>query len=285
MSKPRWTARLPAAALLLLVALALLAPLLPLPDPSEVRLDHQLQPPAWVRDPVLGTDLKGRDLLARSLFGARVSLLTGLVGTAIALAVGVPYGAIAGTAGGRVDRLMMRAADVLESLPLTVLVLFVLSIVQEYREELSSLGLTRLHLFFAAVGLLFWIPAARLTRAEALRLRRAPFVEAARSQGAGFGRIVRCHVLPHLWPSVLVLLTLTVPRVILMEAFLSFLGLGVEPPAVSWGLLAADGLAALNPLVSCWWILAVPSCALVLTLLCLNALGEGLQTRLGAPRS
>lgn len=264
-------------------ALALLAPLLPLPDPAEVRFGRSLEPPAWLSDPVLGTDLKGRDLLARTLSGARVSLLAGLIGTALALALGLPYGAVAGLRGGRTDRVMMRAADFLESLPLVVVTLFLLSVAAAWRVPLEAAGITRIDLFFAAVGLLFWLPTARVARAETLRMSRAPFVQAARVQGAGTGWILRRHVLPNLWPTVLVMLTLTVPRVILMEAFLSFLGLGVEPPAVSWGSLASEGLAALNPLVSCWWLLAVPSAALALTLLALQLVGEGLQRR--APSS
>ncbi|TAH35002.1 MAG: ABC transporter permease [Planctomycetota bacterium] len=270
-------ARFGLAVLALLAAAALLAPLLPLPDPTEVRFERSLEPPSWVHDPVLGTDLKGRDILSRTLHGARVSLLAGLLGTAIALAVGIPYGALAGLRGGRLDRVMMRTADFFESLPLVVMVLFLLSVAQAYRDELAAAGLSRTHLFFTAVGLLFWLPTARVTRAETLRLRQAPFVQAARAQGAGTPWILRRHVLPHLWPSVLALLTLTVPRVILMEAFLSFLGLGVEPPAVSWGLLASEGIAALNPLVACWWLIAAPSFALALTLLALQLVGEGLR--------
>lgn len=282
-ARPRLRAggRLGLAVLALLAGAALLAPLLPLPDPAEVRLERRLEPPAWSADPVLGTDLKGRDLLARTLWGARASLLCGLLGAGIALAVGVPYGALAGLRGGRLERVMMRAADLLESLPLVVVVLFLLAIAGEYRERLAAAGIARIHLFFAAVGLLFWLPTARVARAETLRMRRLAFVEAAAASGAGWLWQLRRHLLPHLAPQVLVLLTLTVPRVVLMEAFLSFLGLGVEPPAVSWGLLAAEGLAALNPLLPCWWLLAAPSTALVLTLLALSAAGDALAERLG----
>jgi len=270
------------AFLVLLGLAALLAPRLGLADPAGVHLDRALQPPAWTEAPVLGTDRLGRDLLARTLFGARISLLVGLAGTFLALLVGIPYGAVAGFFGGRTDRLMMRVADFLNGLPLVVVVLFLLSVLLEYRAELAAVGIGRLEVFFFAVGLLFWIPTARVARAEALRLRKTGYLEAARALGAGPARLLSRHVLPNMLPTVLVMLTLTIPRVVLMEAFLSFLGLGVEPPAVSWGLLAADGLAALNPLVGSWWLLLFPSLALTGTLLALNLVGDGLRDRLPA---
>ncbi|MFQ5748947.1 MAG: ABC transporter permease [Planctomycetota bacterium] len=268
------------AFLVLLGLAALLAPRLGLADPAAVHLDRALLAPAWTEAPVLGTDRLGRDLLARTLFGARISLLVGLAGTFLALLVGIPYGAVAGFFGGRLDRLMMRVADFLNGLPLVVVVLFLLSVLLEYRAELAAVGIGRLEVFFFVVGLLFWIPTARVARAEALRLRKTAYLEAARSLGAGPARLLARHVLPNMLPTVLVMLTLTIPRVVLMEAFLSFLGLGVEPPAVSWGLLAADGLAALNPLVGSWWLLLFPSLALTGTLLALNLVGDGLRTRL-----
>lgn len=267
--------RLALAWLILLAALAAAAPWLPLPDPEIMNADARLAAPAWSQTPVLGTDPLGRDLLARVLAGARISLFVGLLGTAVALLVGVPYGALAGLLGGRADRLLMRAADALESVPMVVIMLFLLALLQEYRAELAGIGLGRLQLFLAAVGLLFWLPAARVARAETLRLRGQAFILAAQAGGARRPRLLARHVLPNLAPSIGTLLMLTLPRVVLMEAFLSFLGLGVEPPAVSWGLLAADGMAALNPLVDCWWLIAVPSLFLVLTLWALDALARG----------
>ena len=275
--------RVALAFLLLIVAAAAWAPLLATTEPSAVDLSRRLAPPAWTAAPVLGTDIQGRDLLARILSGARVSLLVGLLGSAIALLVGVPYGAIAGLAGGRWDRWMMRIADFLESMPLVVVVLFLLSVLTEYRSELAELGIGRLQVFYGVVGLLFWLPTARVARAETLRLRSSTFVAAARASGATRLRIFRRHVVPNLVPAVLVMLGLTVPRVVLMEAFLSFLGLGVEPPAVSWGLLAADGLAALNPLVNCWWLLVFPAGALSGTLLALQVVSDGLRDRWPGP--
>lgn len=262
--------------ILVLAALAAIAPWLPLPDPEFMDAGARLSAPAWSGAPLLGTDPLGRDLLARVLAGARISLFVGLLGTGVALLVGVPYGALAGLLGGRADRFMMRAADALESVPMVVIMLFLLALLQEYRAELATLGLGRLQLFLAAVGLLFWLPAARVARAETLRLRGQAFILAAQAGGASRPRVLAQHVLPNLAPSIGTLLMLTLPRVVLMEAFLSFLGLGVEPPAVSWGLLAADGMAALNPLVDCWWLIAVPSVFLVLTLWALDALARGL---------
>ncbi|MBL7009306.1 MAG: ABC transporter permease [Planctomycetes bacterium] len=279
MSRPGF--RLGLALVVFFALLALLAPWLPLDDPAAVDLGDRLEAPRWTSAPVLGTDAKGRDLLSRLAHGARVSLAVGLFGSLIALAVGLPFGAVAGLLGGRADRWMMRAADAMESLPMVVVVLFLLSLLGEYRAELAMLGVGRLHVFFLAVGLLFWLPTARVARAEALRLRSTGFVEAATASGAGRRRILVRHLLPNMAPALLVMLGVTVPRVVLMEAFLSFLGLGVEPPAVSWGLLASDGLAALNPLVGCWWLLAFPAAALSLSLLGLNLVADGLRDRLG----
>lgn len=274
--RPRRATRLLALIwLLALAAAAWAAPWLPLPDPAAMDAGARLAPPSWTGAPLLGTDPLGRDLLARTLAGARVSLLVGLLGAAVALAVGVPYGALAGLLGGRAERWMMRAADALESVPMVVFLLFLLALLQEYRAEMSALGIGRLQVFLLAIGLLFWLPAARVARAETLRLRGQAFVLAAQAGGARRGRVLVRHLLPNLAPATGSLLMLTLPRVVLMEAFLSFLGLGVEPPAVSWGILAADGLAALNPLVDCWWILAVPGAALVLTLWALDALARG----------
>lgn len=261
--------------LLLLSLTAVLAPWLPLADFRAMDPDARLTPPQWLSAPVLGTDAQGRDLFARILWGARISLTVGLFGTLVAMLIGIPYGACAGFLGGRWDRLLMRLADALESIPMVVFVLFLLSILQEYRVEMAAIGFGRLQLFLVAIGFLFWLPTARVARAEALRLRAMPFVLAAEAGGMGRAMILWRHILPNMVPALRVMLLLTVPRVILMEAFLSFLGLGVEPPAVSWGGLASDGLAAMNPLVDSVWLMLVPSCALGLTLLALQHVGRG----------
>lgn len=256
--------------LITLAVAALLAPWLPLADFRAMNPDARLIPPQWTSAPFLGTDAQGRDLLSRVLWGARISLTVGFFGTLVAMLIGIPYGAIAGFCGGRVDRAQMRFADALESIPMVVFVLFLLSILQEYRADLAVFGFGRLQLFFVAVGVLFWLPTARVARAEALRLRKQPFVQAAMAGGMQRRMILWRHILPNMLPALRVMLLLTVPRVILMEAFLSFLGLGVEPPAVSWGGLASDGLAAMNPLVDSIWLMLVPSVALALTLLALQ---------------
>jgi oligopeptide transport system permease protein len=284
---PRWawlpqrlSLRLALVLLLLLGLAALAAPWLPIADPAAVHLEQRMQAPAWFEAPILGTDSKGRDLLARTLWGARISLMIGFLGSLVALAIGLPYGAIAGMVGGRTDRFLMRLADFLEGIPMAVVILFLLSVLQEYRVEFAAMGLGRMHLFMLAVGCLFWLPTARIARAEALRLRKTSFVEAAQLTGASARWILWRHFLPNLMPSALVMMGITLPRVILMEAFLSFLGLGVEAPDVSWGILASEGLATLNPLIEGAWLLAVPASALCLTLLCMNLLADAWADRL-----
>ena len=260
--------------------LAFFAPFLPLEDAAAFHPERSLQSPAWTASPILGTDAYGRDLLSRTIFGARVSLLVGFLGTLVALLIGLPFGAIAGFLGGRADRFMMRIADTMESVPMVAFVLFLLSILQEYRFEMAALGIGRLHLLFLSVGLLFWLPTARVARSEALRLRNAAFTQAAEATGATRFRTLTKHILPHLMAPVLVILGLTLPRVILMEAFLPFLGLGVEAPNVSWGSLASEGLAAMNPLIGGNWLFLVPASALAITLLALHHLGDKLRDRL-----
>ena len=250
--------------------LALAAPWLPLADYRAMDPDAALLPPQWTTAPYLGTDALGRDLLARCLWGARISLLVGLLGSLVAMLIGIPYGTLAGLLGGRWDRTMMRFADALESVPMVVFVLFLMSVLQEYRAELGALGFGRLQLFMVAIGMLFWLPTARVARAEALRIRRLPFVLAARASGMREGALIWRHLLPNMLPALRVMMMLTLPRVILMEAFLGFLGLGVEAPAVSWGSLASDGIGAMNPVVGSPWLLVVPSVLLGLTLLSLT---------------
>jgi oligopeptide transport system permease protein len=188
--------------------------------------------------------------------------------------IGIPFGALAGLGSNRRDNIMMRLADSLESIPMVVFILFMLSILQEYRLEFAAIGIGRLHLFFVAIGLLFWLPTARVVRAECKRINKLAFVDAARSQGMPSLLVFKRHILPQLWPAIGSMLIITLPRVILMEAFLSFLGLGVEAPAVSWGRLASDGMATLNPLVDAGWILYLPSAALILCLLLFQALAR-----------
>lgn len=222
----------------------------------------------------LGTDMLGRDLLSRSLVAGRVSLLIGLVATGVALLIGVTYGAVAGYAGGRVDAVMMRFVDVLYALPF---VFFVIMLLVFFR---AGLGL-----ILIAIGAVEWLDMARITRAQTLALRHRDFVRAAEALGLSAAAILRRHIVPNTLGPVTVAATLLVPRVILLESFLSFLGLGVQEPATSWGALIAEGARAIE---SAPWMLAAPAGFLVATLVALNVLGyglaEALDPRLSADR-
>lgn len=230
--------------------------------------------------PWFGTDAKGRDVLARCVFGSRMSLLVALAGALVSVVVGVGYGMLAGYFGGRVDERMMRLVDVLYSIPFLFVVILVITVLNEYRAELARLGLGRMTAFFVVLGLATWLTMARVVRGQVLALRHQAFVQAARVAGASHLRVLRVHVLPHLSGIVAVYLTLTLPAVMLYESFLSFLGLGVEAPQVSWGLLAADALEAINPLATAWWLVLGPTLFMGATLLALNVLGDGLRDAL-----
>ena len=246
-------------------ALAVAAPWIPgLADPTLQDLKLAATPPSaahW-----LGTDELGRDMLARVIHGGRISLLVGIVGTLVSLVIGVTYGAISGYAGGRTDELMMRCVDILYSLPYIFLVILLLVLFSK-----------TLLMLFVALGLVQWLTMARIVRGQVLSLKQQTFVEAARALGAGDGSIIFRHIVPNTLGPVIVYTTLTVPAVILQEAFLSFLGLGVQPPAASWGTLVSNGsqVIALFP-----WLVIFPGIALSLTLLCFNFLGDGLRDAL-----
>jgi oligopeptide transport system permease protein len=255
-----------AGAFLVVIALACFgAPWLPgLPDPAAQDLALGAAPPSAAH--ALGTDELGRDLLARLLHGGRISLLVGLVGTLVSLLVGVTWGAVAGYAGGRTDEVMMRFVDVLYALPTIFLVILLLVFFSR-----------SLLMIFVALGLVQWLTMARIVRGQVLSLKQQTYVEAARALGAGGARVVFRHIVPNTLGPVIVYATLTVPAVILQEAFLSFLGLGVQPPAASWGTLISDGarVMALFP-----WLVVFPGLALSLTLLAFNFLGDGLRDAL-----
>ncbi|CAA2107091.1 Oligopeptide transport system permease protein OppC [Methylobacterium bullatum] len=211
---------------------------------------------------LMGTDMLGRDVLTRSLVAGRVSLLIGAVATAVALLVGIAYGALAGYLGGAVDAVMMRVVDMLYALPF---VFFVIMLLVFFR---SGLGL-----ILVAIGAVEWLDMARLVRAQTLSLRHRDFVRAAEALGLSTAAILRRHIVPNTLGPVTVAATLLVPKVILLESFLSFLGLGVQEPATSWGALIAEGARALE---SAPWMLAGPAAFLVSTLVALNVLGDGL---------
>ena len=253
------------AFLLAMCVLAALAPWLQLVrDPALQDLKLGATAPGWVH--WFGTDDLGRDLFARVLSGGRISLLVGLVGTLVSLLVGVSWGAVAGYAGGRLDEFMMRVVDVLYSLPYIFLVILLLVFFER-----------SLVMLFVALGLVQWLTMARIVRGQVLSLKAQPFVEAARALGASDASIVFRHLVPNTLGPVIVYTTLTVPAVILQEAFLSFLGLGVQPPGASWGTLVADGarVLAIFP-----WLVIFPGLALSLTLLAFNFLGDGLRDAL-----
>ncbi len=214
----------------------------------------------------LGTDPLGRDLLSRMLYGGRVSLLVGLAATAVSLLIGVLYGATSGYLGGRMDALMMRLVDILYALPFTVFVIILM----------VFFGRNFLFLFLA-IGAVEWLTMARIVRGQVLTLRHREFVEAAVVMGLPMRRILLFHIIPNTLGPVIIYATLTVPRVMLLEAFLSFLGLGVQPPMSSWGLLIKDGVDTMEEYP---WLLLFPSIAFSMTLFALNALGDGLRDAL-----
>jgi oligopeptide transport system permease protein len=236
----------------------------------------------WSLASVCGRDELGRDMLSRIFWGGRISLVVGLVAAAVSLVIGVTYGSIAGYVGGNVDKAMMRLVDVLYSVPFIFIVIFLLTILgqEDVKDWLARYGIDRLTIFYLVVGAIYWLTMARVVRGQVISLRTEPFVEAAEAMGASQTRIIARHIFPNLVGIVIVYITLTIPRVMLFEAFLSFLGLGVEPPDVSWGLLANEGIKVITPLKIYWWLIVYPSLALGLTLFALNFLGDRLRDAL-----
>ena len=214
----------------------------------------------------LGTDVLGRDLLVRIIVGGTISLTVGLVATAVSFVIGVAYGAIAGYLGGRTDQVMMRIVDIIYSLPYIFVVIVLVSIFER-----------NFLVLFAAIGAVSWLTMARIVRGQVLSLRNQEFVEAARCVGASRFSIIFRHIVPNTLGPVIVYTTLTVPSVMLQEAFLSFLGLGVPPPFSSWGTLVNEGV---GPMAIYPWQLIFPALMLAVTLLSLNFLGDGLRDAL-----
>jgi len=254
-----------AITLLFVAGVCFVLPLLLGLDPETTDPARYLQPPGW--DAWLGRDSLGRDYFARVLIGGRTSLLVGVAATAASVTIGVLYGMVAGFYGGWVDEAMMRLVDFLYGLPYMFIVILVMLMFSETARG-DPLPV------FLALGLVQWLTMARIVRGETRGLREREFVLAARSVGASDARILLRHVLPNLIGVVIVYATLTVPSVIILESFLSFLGLGVD---LSWGQLVSEGVDVVNPIESYWWLLATPSALLAATLFSLNFLGDGLR--------
>ena len=250
--------------LALLAVAALVAPALSPWDYDSLDWQHLAQPPALTSAHWLGTDRLGRDLLVRTLYGVRLSLLLAVLASAVSLMIGVLWGAVAGLAGGRVDGAMMRFVDVLYSLPYLFVVIILTTLFR--RGSLIVLALA-----LAAVG---WLTTARIVRAQTLALQRREFIQAARALGVPPHSILLRHIVPNVLGQVAVYATLIVPQMILFESFLSFLGLGVQEPQASLGNLIFAGAQEME---SAPWMLLVPAASLVLLLLCLNLFGDGLR--------
>ncbi|WP_370170155.1 MULTISPECIES: ABC transporter permease subunit [Hyphomonas] len=214
----------------------------------------------------LGTDLQGRDLLARLMIGLRISLMVGIVATAVSLVIGVSWGATAGYLGGRVDNFMMRIVDVLYALPFIFFVILLLTVFER-----------NIVLIFAAIGAIEWLTMARIVRGQTLAIKGKEFIEAARAAGVSRKDIITRHILPNVIGPVAVYVTLTIPVVILAESFLSFLGLGVNEPLTSLGVLISDGADRMEEKP---WMLLAPALTMAVTLLCLNFIGDGLRDAL-----
>jgi oligopeptide transport system permease protein len=265
------------ASLIILALVALLALLAPLLSPfayDEVNYDIIACAPNWwpmeaaCRAPghIFGTDSVGRDLFVRVLYGARVSLAVGLVATLVSLLIGVLYGAVAGYLGGRTDALMMRIVDLLYSLPFVFFVIILMVVFDR-----------NFILLFVAIGAVEWLTMARIVRGQTLSIKQKEFIEAARAGGVSPFSIITRHVIPNVVGPVMVYVTLTVPGVILTESFLSFLGLGIQEPLTSWGVLISDGA---DQMETAPWMLLFPALLMAVTLFCFNFIGDGLRDAL-----
>ncbi len=252
--------------LLLIIVISVFGPMLSPWALDDVDWDNIGTPPDFASQHYFGTDANGRDLFVRTLQGGRISLMVGLLATAVSFIIGILYGAIAGYTGGKTDALMMRFVDILYALPF---MFFVILLTVYFGRSIW--------LIFIAIGAVEWLTMARIVRGQSLSLKQRAFVEAARVTGASHFTIIKRHIIPNTLGPVIVYATLTVPQVILFESFLSFLGLGVQEPMTSWGVLIAEGAAQME---SAPWMLLFPATFLAVTLFCLNFIGDGLRDAL-----
>jgi len=250
--------------LLILIVLAIFAPLIAPHSYSYQNLDLGAQPPS--AEFLLGTDTLGRDLFSRILYGARVSLLVGFVATAVALVIGVSWGIVAGYFGGRVDSVMMRIVDVLYGLPFIIFIILLMVIFGR-----------NIWLLFAAIGAVEWLTMARIVRGQVLTIKNQEYVLAAQAMGVTNMQMFRKHIFPNILGPIAVYATLTIPQVMLLEAFLSFLGLGIQPPMSSWGTLIRYGVESMEEYS---WLLIYPGLTFTITLFALNFFGDGLRDAL-----
>lgn len=277
-------AMISATFLLFMIVAVLFGPLIS-PHQPDALSDNQFATPSaehW-----FGTDDHGRDLFVRVLYGARISLLVGIVGASVSLVIGVLWGAIAGYVGGRTDNLMMRAVDVMYSLPSIVFVIVLITALEAmFKDWLDQMGspslaaMSRLLLLFVGLGAVSWLTMARIVRGQVLSLRKKAFIEAERALGISNVRILLRHILPNVTGVVIVYLALTIPSIILYESFLSYLGLGIQPPQASLGSLIASGAGQINPIRIYWWMILFPAGFLGTTLMALNFFGDGLRDAL-----
>ncbi len=250
---------------------------------------RQYAPPSWTHP--FGTDLNGRDVLYRVLLGARISLIVGLAGAAVSLSLGSAYGLVAGYVGGKTDNIMMRIVDILYSVPRLIFILIFINAFDGHLRAFAArmdwqwlVDYSRIVILVITLGLIEWLTMARIVRGQVLSLKERTFVQAARVLGQSHSKIILRHLLPNILPIIIVYLTLTVPAVILDESFLSFLGLGIQPPQASWGSLLSEGAQAINPLKICWWLIVFPAATMSATLLALNYLGDRLRDTLDPRR-
>ena len=250
--------------ILVLIILAIFAPWIAPYSYSYQNLDIGASPPS--AEHLLGTDVLGRDLLSRLLYGARISLLVGFVATGVALVIGVSWGIVAGYFGGRVDSIMMRIVDVLYGLPFIIFIILLMVIFGR-----------NIWLLFAAIGAVEWLTMARIVRAQVMGLKNQEFVQAAQVMGVSNFSMFRRHILPNILGPIAIYATLTIPQVMLLEAFLSFLGLGIQPPMSSWGTLIRYGVESMEEY---YWLLIYPGLTFTITLFALNFFGDGLRDAL-----